>query len=86
MNVKTAISMPEELFAKVNEIAEAQGLSRSGVIAQAVEAYVKRERARQITEKLNEVYADGLDGDEKQALRFNLAMMAKRAKEDPWEE
>lgn len=86
MNVKTAISMPEELFSQVNEIAQAEGLSRSGVIARAVEQYVRREKWRRIKEAYDRAYADGPDEEEQAFLRFGLAQMAKHAQEDPWEE
>jgi len=86
VNVKTAISMPEELFSQVNEIAQKEGLSRSGVITRAVDQYVRREKWRRIKESYDEAYADGLDEDEKAWLKFGSAQMTERLKDDRWDE
>lgn len=80
MNVKTAISMPEGLLARVEEIAAQGGMTRSGVIARAVEAYVRRDRARRITEKLDEVYAIGPDEEATAVARGHRARLGKRLK------
>jgi predicted transcriptional regulator len=85
VNVKTDIAMPEKLFARVNGLADAEGLSRSGVILRAVEHYVPHEKWRRIKESYDEAYADGPDEGEKASLRFGTAQMAKHAQEDPWE-
>ncbi|MBA2694233.1 MAG: hypothetical protein H0U65_17345 [Rubrobacter sp.] len=66
--VKTAISIDEELFRKAEEHAGKSGVSRSEFYARAVAKFVRDEESREITERLNESYADGLDEDEKEML------------------
>ncbi len=43
---KISVSIPEELLKRLDEFAKAEGLSRSKVIAYAVEAYLSRYRAK----------------------------------------
>lgn len=64
MGMKTAISIPDELFDSADRLAEELGVSRSELYARAVEEYVAKARGADITAQLNEVYAEepsGLD-------------------------
>jgi len=56
--VKTAISIPDEVFRAAEELAERLGVSRSELYATAVAEYVAALRSRGVTARLNEVYAD----------------------------
>ena len=60
--MKTAISLPDELFLSANELAERQGMSRSELYATAVSEYLAKHRDRDVTSKLNEVFADESNG------------------------
>jgi metal-responsive CopG/Arc/MetJ family transcriptional regulator len=80
VNVKTAISMPEHLLARIEEIAAEDGSTRSGVIARAVEAYVRRDRSRRITEQLDKVYGVGADEETAAVTRGHRARLGKRLK------
>ena len=55
--MKTAISLPDELFAAVDALARKLGLPRSRLIAQALAEYVAKHRTSRVTERLNAVYA-----------------------------
>jgi antitoxin MazE6 len=55
--VKTAISLPDEVFEAAEELAGTLGVSRSQLYAQAVAEYVAQRRDETITAKLNEVYS-----------------------------
>jgi predicted transcriptional regulator len=55
--VKTAISIPDEVFQAAEELAERLGVSRSELYATAVAQYVAALRSRGVTARLNEVYA-----------------------------
>ena len=80
MNVKTAISIPEALLARVEEIASEEGSTRSGVISRAVDAYVRRDRARRITEQLDQVYGEEIDQEAATVLGGHRARLGKRLK------
>ena len=56
--VKTAISIPDEVFQAAEELAERLGVSRSELYATAVAEYIAASRSRGVTARLNEVYAD----------------------------
>ena len=64
MSMKTAISIPDELFEAADALAEELGVSRSELYARAVEEYVAKLRAADLTAKLNQVYAEEPSGVE----------------------
>jgi metal-responsive CopG/Arc/MetJ family transcriptional regulator len=55
--MKTAISIPDRLFNAAERAAKRQKISRSRFYAQAVEAYLKAQRAQGVKEALDAVYA-----------------------------
>lgn len=62
--MKTAISIPDDLFQEADDFAKRRGISRSGLYSDAVAEYLERRRREDITARLNEVLAkepDGLD-------------------------
>ena len=56
--MKTAISIPDPLFAEAERFAHQKGLSRSELYARAVELYLKTHRYEGVTEALNELFAE----------------------------
>lgn len=56
--MKTAISIPDEVFEAAEQVARILGLSRSELYSTAVREFVERRRRDDVTAKLNEVYAD----------------------------
>ena len=56
--MKTAISLPDELFESADELAERLGVSRSQLYARAVEEFLARHRGGDITARLNAVLAE----------------------------
>ena len=55
--MKTAISLPDQLFRSGNALAKRLGVSRSALYARALEEYLAKHRRDQITQRLNAVYA-----------------------------
>ncbi len=55
--MKTAISVPDELFREADDFAKRVGTSRSKLYCDAVSEYLARRRRENITAKLNEVLA-----------------------------
>ena len=60
--MKTAISIPDDLFRAAEAAAKRLGISRSRLYSKAVEFYLERHGSKGVTEILNEVYS-GLDPD-----------------------
>jgi metal-responsive CopG/Arc/MetJ family transcriptional regulator len=54
--MKTAISLPDDLFASAEVLAERLGLSRSRLFATAVAEFVAKHQTRKVTERLDAVY------------------------------
>ncbi|HXH41539.1 MAG TPA: ribbon-helix-helix protein, CopG family [Thermoanaerobaculia bacterium] len=55
--MKTAISIPDDLFEKAEELAERLEVSRSQLYARAIAEYAERHSSQRVREKLDEVYA-----------------------------
>lgn len=55
--MKIAISIPDDLFEKAEELAEKLEVSRSQLYAQAISEYAERHSSQRVREKLDEVYA-----------------------------
>ena len=55
--MKTAISIPDDVFESADELAEELGVSRSELYSTAVAEYLVKYKAQDVTAKLNEVYA-----------------------------
>ena len=54
--MKTAISIPDALFEKAEEVAERLKVSRSQLYARALAEYTERYASQLVREKLDEVY------------------------------
>ena len=68
--MKTAISVPDDLFESADELAQSLGLSRSELYATAVAEYVAKHRTQDVTSRLNHVYREepsGVDPDLRRA-------------------
>ena len=56
--MKTAISIPDEVFDAAEQVARILGVSRSELYATAVREFVERHRREDVTAKLDEVYSE----------------------------
>lgn len=55
--MKTAISIPDNVYNSAEKLANRLGKSRSQLYTQAISSYVAKHRKEAVTEKLNEVYS-----------------------------
>lgn len=55
--MKTAISIPDELFTAADTLAGRLGVSRSELYSTAVAEFIAKHNPSEITERLNQVYA-----------------------------
>jgi metal-responsive CopG/Arc/MetJ family transcriptional regulator len=55
--MKTAISLPDDLFESADALAGRLGISRSQLYAAALAEYVAKHRTARVTERLDAVYA-----------------------------
>ena len=56
--METTVSLPNEVFQKAEEVAAALGISRDELYAAALLQYLREKGKDEITEKLNQVYAE----------------------------
>lgn len=56
--MKTAISIPDELFEQAEAVRKKRGVSRSEFYATAIEHHLKLLNKGEVTAKLNEIYAN----------------------------
>lgn len=63
LGMKTAISIPDDLFERAEQLARTLKMSRSGLYTQAVREYVARHSEDAITAALNAVIDDGAEED-----------------------
>jgi metal-responsive CopG/Arc/MetJ family transcriptional regulator len=55
--MKTAISLPDDLFASVDALARKLGMPRSRLVAEALAEYVAKHKGSRVTEQLDAVYS-----------------------------
>jgi predicted transcriptional regulator len=60
--MKTAVSLPDDVFAEAQALAEAQQMTRSGLYTAALREYLARHQPDGVTEALDAVYATELSG------------------------
>jgi len=70
--MKTAISLPDELFARIEAAAADTGMSRSAFLAAAAESYLRQRDADAVTARINEVIERVGDVSEPWALDAGL--------------
>ena len=58
--MKTAVSLPDEVFEAAERLAKERGLTRSALYAQALEAFLESNEIDPLTEAINRV-ADRVD-------------------------
>lgn len=56
--MKTAISIPDNIFQAAEQYAKSHGVSRSNLYSEAVAQFLEKHSKDQITQRLNEVYSD----------------------------
>ena len=54
--MKTAVSIPDSIYAKAEKLAHRLGKSRSEIYTKAIRAYVDTRQDDEVTNKLNAVY------------------------------
>ena len=84
VQIKTAISVDETLFADAERVAKELDLSRSGLYALALQEFLHRYAQDRLTEQLNTVYDEKADPDDEALLRSMRERRRRLAAEDPW--
>ena len=67
-NIKTAISIQESLFEKIEQLARDLKVPRSRIFVLAIEEYFKRQENLQLLARINEAYKDEPEASEQKRL------------------
>jgi len=76
MPMKTAISIPDDVFEAAEAAARRTGMSRSQLFVEAVRLFLKTHGDRGVTERLNEVHGAAASTVDPVLLRMQLASTA----------
>ena len=85
--VKTAVSIPEDLFRRLEEIAGQRCTSRSKILAEALADYVARIDGEELTRRFNEALATTTEEEheeERRTLRAFQRMFAETLEPEEW--
>jgi len=77
--MKTAISIPDDLFEAADRAAERLGLSRSELYQRAIARFLDDESQALVTDALNEVYRSGPSALDPVLDRLQWAGLSKKA-------
>ena len=81
--VKTAISLHKQLLKEADLIAQEMKLSRSGLVALALEEYVSRRFNRELLHSINEAHDEKADPAERKYLR-RMRQRYRKTIDDQW--
>jgi metal-responsive CopG/Arc/MetJ family transcriptional regulator len=82
--MKTAISLPDQLFITAEQIADRLGLARSQLFARALEEFIEHHSKEDITKKLNEVYKNEKNEIDPVILEMQKLSIQKGTYDDSW--
>ena len=82
--MKTAISLPDQLYDDAEETAKSLGIPRSQLFAKALEEFISRHKQERITERLNEVYGEANAYDQSLLSLVGLESIRELTKNDSW--
>ncbi len=79
--MKTAVSVPDDLFAQVDRLARRSRRSRSEVYSAALREYVARHAPDEVTARLDAVVAEAGDGE---SADFSARAARRTLESDEW--
>jgi uncharacterized FlgJ-related protein len=82
--MKTAISLPDQIFFEAEETAQIMGIPRSKLYLNALIEYLQKNNRKKITEKLNEVYNDDYYKEFEPISKAGLESIRETTKNDAW--
>tara|TARA_B100001939_G_C16711230_1_gene517119 strand:+ start:106 stop:354 length:249 start_codon:yes stop_codon:yes gene_type:complete len=82
--MKTAVSIPDELFEEAEKTAQKLGLPRSQFYARALEEFISMHDKQKITARLNKVYSSDSAPDDSSTSQAGLDQLRRNLKSDTW--
>lgn len=82
--MKTAVSLPDHLFRRADEVAGELRIPRSRLFALALEEFLRNYRQQNVTERLNAVYRDLPPRQLQDAMDVGLEKLRNLTRDDSW--
>jgi metal-responsive CopG/Arc/MetJ family transcriptional regulator len=86
IGMKTAISIPDDLFKEVNTLARKNKTSRSQIFRTAVEEYLEKLKSHKLLEAINSAYANEETSEEmllrKKSIEYYNSTILKKKNDD----
>lgn len=82
--MKTAISLPDELFAKAESTARRLGLARSQLFARAVEEFIREHDPQMVTDAIDNVIGDADGGMDPVIVKMQSISVASDQPDEAW--
>ena len=82
--MKTAVSLPDHLFRRADEVAGELQIPRSRLFAMALEQFLDTYRQQDVTERLNAVYRDLPPRQAQSVMEAGLESLRNLTRDDSW--
>ena len=82
-NVKTAISLDAGLFERVESLAQEMQVSRSRLVALALQDFLRKREKERLLAELNAVYDGELSEEDRIVTEFGLRQLAQLSEREP---
>lgn len=82
--MKTAVSIPDELFKIAEKTAKRLGIPRSQLFARALEEFIEFHSKESVTERLNKIYRTVSDRPEENVNNLSVELLRKSLENDSW--
>jgi len=82
--MRTAISLPDEMFKEIEEVTKECECSRSQVFVMAVKEFLERRRSKKLLEALNMAYEGSETLEEIESRRQAKVYYGARARKEPY--
>ena len=82
--MKTAVSLPDHLFRRADEVAGELQIPRSRLFAMALEQFLDTYRQQDVTERLNAVYRDLPPREAQGVMETGLESLRTLTRDDSW--
>jgi metal-responsive CopG/Arc/MetJ family transcriptional regulator len=82
--MKTAVSLPDQLYQEAEKTAHSMGIPRSQLFARALEDFITLHKRENITERLNKVYSKMDQSELKVISEASVETIRNFTKDDTW--
>ena len=82
--MKTAISIPDDIFVSAEKMAKKLGIPRSRLFTRAIEEFLEKHSKEEITKKLNKIYNPKSDKTIEVVQNASVQILRESLKNDSW--